>query len=111
MFRELPTFKFKRELFEELIEEKVKLKADILEKIKDHSKGNERFIVAASKIYDVASRASQLFLDAGAKPSAKRRLLEFVLSNMRLDGEKLVFELNAPFDAIAGCSKNNSWGE
>jgi site-specific DNA recombinase len=111
MFRELPSFKNKRELFEELIDEKVKLQSDILEQIKDHSKGNERFIVAASKIYDVASRASQLFLDANARPSAKRRLLEFALSNMRLDGDKLLFELKTPFEAIAGCSKDNNWGE
>lgn len=111
MFRELPSFKHKRELFEELIEEKVKLQGDILEQIKDHSKGNERFIVAASKIYDVASRASQIFLDAKAHPSAKRRLLEFVLSNMRLQGDTLLFELKTPFDVIAGCSKKNCWGE
>jgi site-specific DNA recombinase len=111
MFRELPSFKNKRELFEEIIEEKVKLQGDILEQIKDHSKGNEHFIVAASKIYEVASQASQMFLDANVRPSVKRRLLEFALSNMTLEGEKLIFELKTPFDVIAECSKISNWGE
>ncbi len=101
----------KAELFTEYIEELGQRQADILEQIKDHSQGNERFVVSASKILEVASNAGELFMSDKVKKSSKRRLIQFVLTNLKLDGEKLLFELNSPFDIIAGAVKNNSWGE
>jgi hypothetical protein len=74
-----------------------------------HSQGNERFVVSASKILEVASNASEL--SDKVKKSSKRRLIQFVLTNLRLDGETLVFNLNSPFDVIAEAVKTNSWGE
>ena len=111
MFRDRSKFKIRPELFEELISEKTALQADILEQIKDHSQGNERFVVSASKILEVASRASEMFLDEKVPVSTKRRLIQFVLSNTRLEGTKLLFELKTPFDTIAWASANDSWGE
>lgn len=111
MFRDRSKFKIRPELFEELISEKTKLQTDILEQIKDHSQGNERFVISASKILEVASRASEMFLSDATPLSTKRRLIQFVLSNTQLEGDKLLFELKTPFDVIAGASKNNSWGE
>ena len=111
MFRDRSRFKIKPDLFDELVGELVSWQADLLEQIKDHSKGNERFLISASKILEVASKASELFMNEHVRLSQKRRLIQFVLSNLRLDGEKLVFELNSPFDAIAECVKNDSWGE
>lgn len=111
MFRDRSKFKIKPELFDELISEKTQMQGDLLEQIKDHSRGNEQFILSASKILEVAHNASELFLSQDVRMSQKHRLLEFVLSNLRLSGETLLFELKTPFDVIAGCSKNDSWGE
>jgi hypothetical protein len=110
MFRDRSKFKIKPELFDELISEKTQMQGDLLEQIKDHSKGNEQFILSASKILEVAHNASELFLSQDVRMSQKHRLLEFVLSNLRLSGETLLFELKTPFDVIAECSKNDSWG-
>ncbi len=111
MFRDRSKFKIKPELFEELIGEKAQRQADVLEQIKDHSQGNERFVVSASKVLEVASRASEIFLNERTPVSTKRRLIQFVLSNTQLEGSTLVFELNSAFSAIADAKKMNAWGE
>lgn len=110
-FRDRASFKIKPELFTEYIEELGQRQADLLEQIKDHSQGNERFVVSASKILEVASNASEVFLSDKVKKSSKRRLIQFVLTNLKLDGETLTFNLNSPFNTIALAAKNNSWGE
>jgi site-specific DNA recombinase len=109
MFRDRSKFKIRPELFDELMEEKGRRQADLMEQMKDHGKGNEQFVISASKILQVASTASELFMAQSTTLSQKRALIKFVLSNLKLEGEKLVFNLKAPFDAIAECSKNNSW--
>ena len=111
MFRDRSKFKIKPELFEQLVGELGDRQADLLSQMQDHSEGNERFVVAASKILEVASNASHLFLSEKVPVSHKRRLVEFVLSNLRWDGNKLLFELKSPFDMIAEAQKMNSWGE
>jgi len=52
-----------------------------------------------------------MFMDDKASLSTKRRLIQFVISKMEWDGEKIIFELKTPFDVIARASKNNNWGE
>jgi site-specific DNA recombinase len=109
MFRERSRYKIKPELFEQLVEEKGQRQADLLEQMKDQSDGDKRFVISASKILAVASNASELFLAESTNLSQRRQLLQFVLSNLKLEGDKLLFNLKAPFDAIAECSENNSW--
>lgn len=99
------------DLIDELVEELGERQADILEQMKDYSKGNEQFVISATKILQVAAGASALFLSPDVHMSSKQRLLNFILSNPKLDGEKLVFELKTPFDIISGCKKDDSWGE
>ena len=69
--------------------------------------GCAQFLITASSVMELASRAGELF--AGSKVEDKRHLLSLLVSNLELEGEKLHFKLKAPFDAIAGCSKNNIW--
>lgn len=44
-----------------------------------------------------------------SKPALKSKLLRLLLSNLALDNKKLVFNLKAPFDVIAECSKTQNW--
>lgn len=41
----------------------------------------------------------------------QRKLISFVLSNLGLDGKKLLYELKKPYDAIVECSKSLEWGD
>lgn len=96
-----------KETFEAKTAELKKRQREIDELLSKHTDADEQFTVTATSILDLASRAGELF--ASSKPDQKRQLLSFVLSNLRLDGEKLVYELNKPFDAILSASKRSQW--
>jgi hypothetical protein len=57
----------------------------------------------------VCSRAVELFDAESSKVEQKRHLLDFVFSNMTLDGETLKFTVVEPFDAVMSLAKSNEW--
>lgn len=109
LFKDRRKFNIRPELFEELIRDYEKRQQDITMQLEDHGKADKNFVITSSYILDVASRANELFEAESSKVAQKRYLLDFVLSNMRLDGEKLLFNLKEPFDAIALMAKNQNW--
>ncbi len=109
LFRDRNKFNLRPELFEELVKEAEAKQKEILEQLEDHTKGDKAFVIGASYILDVASRAVELFEAESSKLEQKRYLINFVLSNVKLDGEKLVFNLLPPFDALYSMSKTQNW--
>ena len=55
------------------------------------------------------SRAVELFDAESTKVEQKRYLIDFILSNATLDGEKLQFNLKKPFEAVIALSKTGKW--
>ena len=76
-------------------------------KLKQYTEADGNFIVTVSYLLDLASRARDLFLSS--KVDQKRKLISFVLSNVSLEGKKLVYKLNEPFDAIVQANKELNW--
>lgn len=109
LFKDRRKFKLRPELFEELVADYEQQQKDILQQLEDHGKADKLFVVTASYILDVASRANELFDAESSKVGQKRYLINFVLSNLQLDGEKLLFNLKEPFDAIAAMTKSGNW--
>ena len=109
LFRDRKKFKLRPELFEELVRECERKQTDIRQQLEDHSKADKQFVLTASYILDVASRAGELFEAESSKVEQKRYLINLVLSNLQLKGEKLIFNLKEPFDAIALMSKSGNW--
>ena len=66
-------------------------------------------IASAAEVLKLAGMAKELFTSESSKLEHKRGLLDALLSNLSLKGEKLHFNLKAPFDTIAECSKNHEW--
>ena len=82
---------------------------DIMSQIEEQSDGDKAFVIGASYILEVCSRAVELF-DAGTTTlEQKRYLIDFTLSNLTLEGKTLHFNLLEPFDAIAECAKSGNW--
>lgn len=75
--------------------------------MKQYTEADGNFIVTVSYLLDLASRARDLFLSS--KVDQKRKLISFVLSNVSLEGKKLVYKLNEPFDAIVQANKELIW--
>lgn len=80
---------------------------DINLQLEDHQKADESFIVNSTYILELVNRAPELF--ESSKEEQKRQLLNFLLSNLKLEGEKLLFDLKQPFDVMLECSKSQKW--
>ena len=81
--------------------------AEAEQDIIEHSKAHKKFEIALTTLLDVASRANELF--EFSKPEQKRQLINFIFSNLKLEGKKLVFNLKMPFDQMALLSKSQNW--
>lgn len=60
-----------------------------------HTKADESFNITVSTLLDLASRAYDLF--ESSKVAQKRALINFTLSNLRLNGATLEYEKKKPF--------------
>ncbi|PCJ29596.1 MAG: recombinase RecB [Rickettsiales bacterium] len=56
---------------------------------------------------ELASRASEIF--KGSTTSEKRKLVNLVLSNLELKGQKLTYTLHSPFDQFVKTAKTGEW--
>src|SRR6185437_10012561 len=102
-------FKSRPYIFEKMVKEIESKQKSILDDLEDHGNGDKAFVIGASYILEVCSRAIELFEAESTKLDQKRYLINFVLSNMTWDGKKLHFTLKEPFDAIASLAKTENW--
>lgn len=63
-----------------------------------HSNADHNFYLTANKVFNLASRAEEIFKSSEA--TEKRQLLNFLLQNLRLNGSNLSFDLKEPFNLI-----------
>lgn len=75
--------------------------------MEQHSKADENYYVEASRLLELASRAYELF--ESSEDSQKRELLQYLLQNSKMKGNKLVPTLQMPFDAILLANKTKDW--
>ena len=83
---------------------------EILVKMQRHVTADETFHITATTVLNLASRVRQLF--ESSEVEEKRQLLNFVVQNLRLEGEKLVYTLREPFSMIMKARECPSgWGQ
>jgi len=58
-------------------------------------------------LLNICSRAPELF--ESSKVEQKRQLINFLLSNLKLRGKKLEFELKKPFDVLVNLDYCSNW--
>jgi len=58
-------------------------------------------------LLNLASRAPELF--ESSKVEQKRQLISFLLSNLKLRGQKLEYTLNKPFDVLVNMDYRSDW--
>ena len=59
-------------------------------------------------LVEIAKRAGELF--RCSKADEKRQLMALVLSNIRVSGKKVLYEVQKPFDAILKYAERPLWG-
>lgn len=93
--------------YDEIVEELSDRQDFLNNQTQKHTEANKEFMIGSSYLLRLSQKALEIF--ESSKPEQKRRLIAFVLSNLKLEGKKLSFTLNEPFDAIVKCSKSGSW--
>jgi hypothetical protein len=71
---------------------------EILSQMQAHSDADHDFYLTANKVFNLAKRAAEIF--DSSEPMEKRQLLNFLLQNCTLNGQKLGFTLKEPFNLI-----------
>ena len=95
------------DLYQKKLKEYKEKQRDILIQIEDHTKADENFYITAPKILNLANRALEIFESSEVKE--KRALINLLLQNPLLSGQKLLFSLRSPFYMIAKCGQNENW--
>lgn len=68
---------------------------------------DNNYVITSKYLLDLASRAYELFISSEVEE--KRQLIKLVLSNLRIEGDKLLWELHPPFDLIVKSSEDLRW--
>ena len=79
----------------------------INEQIKKHLKADETFKLTVNTVFSIASMAYELF--ESSKIEQKRKLINYVFSNLELEGTTLRYNLRKPFDLMVDCSTRSEW--
>ena len=79
----------------------------ISDQIKKHLKADETFKITVNTVFSIASMAYELF--ESSKIEQKRKLINYVFSNLELEGVTLRYSLRKPFDLMVDCSTHSEW--
>lgn len=67
----------------------------------------DNYYTTAKYVLDLTNRAYELFVRSEVEE--RRQLIKLVLSNLRIEGENLLYEVTLPFDLIVNCNDRQSW--
>jgi DNA invertase Pin-like site-specific DNA recombinase len=67
----------------------------------------DSYYITAKYILEISSRAYDLFISSEVED--RRLLVKLILSNLKISGEKLVYDAHKPFDLILNCSDRTMW--
>lgn len=97
-------------LYERKFEEYRKSQKSLQNKRQNIEQVEDEYYNTVSHLLKLSKDAPKLFMNADIEQ--KRYLINLVLSNLKLDGNTLLFETKTPFDIIERCNQNqhtNTW--
>jgi site-specific DNA recombinase len=80
---------------------------ELTERLKKITEADENYSITAIALLNLASRAPELF--ESSKVEQKRQLINFLLANLKLRGQKLEYTLNKPFDVLVNMDYRSKW--
>ncbi len=93
--------------YDKMLDEMKNEQADILSKINDYDEYDRKYYMTASRLLELISRAQLIF--ESSEVMEKRQLLNYLLQNFSLEGEKLHYDLKKPYSMIASFIKRQAW--
>lgn len=95
------------EKFTEIQKKAEKKEAELKGKIANIEKANREYYLTTSSLVEIGSRSADIF--SRSKPLEKRALLNMVLQNVKLDGEKVRYTAKYPFSEVLKYAPSSSW--
>ena len=95
------------ETYKVKLEEYKKRQREITFEMQAHVDSDESCLITIKTVLDLAKHAREIFESSNFEE--KQRLLKFVHSNLKLDGENLLVELQEPFSTLAKSSNQPVW--
>ena len=80
---------------------------ELANRLKRITEADENYSITLITLLNLCSRAPELF--ESSKVEQKRKLINFLLSNLRLKGKTLEFELRKPFDVLVNLDYRSNW--
>lgn len=80
---------------------------DISVRLEKLQEAEDNYYITAKYLLNLVNRAFDIFISSEVEE--KRQLIKFILSNLRLDDEKLLWNTEKPFDLILNCSDRQQW--
>lgn len=72
-----------------------------------HNQADEKFSITLTRLISLASRAYEIF--ESSKIAEKRKLINFMFSNLKMNAKKLEYDLNKPFDMMINKATYQEW--
>ena len=95
------------ETYDKKVKELKDKQIELVQQMERHEKADKNYYINAGRLLELASRAHELF--RGSKLEQKRRLLEFFVLNLRLNGKELKITYQKPFDMIFEHASRSDW--
>ena len=82
-------------------------KDDISLRLGQLQEAENNYYITAKYVLELTNKAYDLFISSEVEE--KRQLLTLVLQNIKLDGEKIVYEAQKPFDMMINATQSLKW--
>ncbi len=99
--------KISPDFYQRMFEEYDNKKYDVEFKLNQFSEANTENYITADKILSLCRRAYDIF--ESSEIEEKRKLVNFLFRNLKLDGKKLQYKLKAPFDSVLSANLHHDW--
>ena len=90
-------------MFNKKLKEYKENQAELNEEMQRYTDADENYYITANIVLNLAKKAYEIF--QSSEVEEKRQLLNFLLQNLQLKGEKLMFKMKTPFDTVFQASK------
>lgn len=96
-----------KDAYEEIRENSEQKQQEIKDELETLDVADKEYYLTTSYLLAIGSRSADIF--SRSKPMEKRALLNFVLSNQTLDGEKVRYEVKYPFNKVLEYAPRSAW--
>lgn len=95
------------EKYEEIRKKAEDKEVELKQKIANLEQANREYYLTTSRLVEIGSRSADIF--SRSKPHEKRALLNLVLQNVTLDGEKVRYKAKFPFSMVLKYAPSSNW--